>query len=340
MKGLRILAMLTALLCLVSLTACHKKGKEDTTTVPDSSIYTVSFKTGGGDEPESVRVTAGSPVPEPIPPVKDGYVFKAWLHGTSEWHFSLDKVTSDITLTAQWISLGSLFESIEKTDETGYLYTYKTSSLITLRLPDRTAKGTPIVGIADGAFAGADQNVDADNVPYLKYVMLGKGITHVGAEAFAGCSAEIRAEGELLMLGEGAFAGCTGLGEIRLAEGMTAIPPEAFAGCTGLEEIAIPCSVQTIEENAFEGCSSLKTVFLGSAVSTVKDSAFVDCEALEEVYYYGADQAAFDAIEIAEGNNGNTALLQAALYFYAEEAPAVDDNRHWYVNEDGRVRIW
>ncbi|MCM1076426.1 MAG: leucine-rich repeat domain-containing protein [Bacteroides sp.] len=92
----------------------------------------------------------------------------------------------------------------------------------------------------------------------------------------------------------------TGLGEIYLPEGLTAIPDGAFADCVNLKNVRIPSTVVSIAEMAFyrsgitslnapsvksvdvhvcEECHSLATVVLGD-LSEIYDYSFRYCENL------------------------------------------------------------
>lgn len=74
---------------------------EDT---PYAKKITVTFDANNGTEVSRVEIEAGTKVPMPENPVKDGYKFVEWqLNGKS---FDFDKaITEDITLTATWFEL-------------------------------------------------------------------------------------------------------------------------------------------------------------------------------------------------------------------------------------------
>ncbi len=65
--------------------------------------YTVTFDTAGhGTAPASQSVAKNGLVTKPADPEADGYIFKGWKNDGVEWNFETDKVTSSITLTADW----------------------------------------------------------------------------------------------------------------------------------------------------------------------------------------------------------------------------------------------
>ena len=72
--------------------------------------FTVTFDKNGGDtdaNPAFITVTPGTLITPPgIPPTKDGYGFAGWYREAScitEWNFSADIVTENITLYARWM---------------------------------------------------------------------------------------------------------------------------------------------------------------------------------------------------------------------------------------------
>ena len=75
----------------------------------------------------------------------------------------------------------------------------------TLTIPSEY-DGHPVTSIADEAFA--------DNL-YLRSVIIPESITNIGSSAFSGCinlkNAEIGKEGSDIVIGVGAFEGCTAL---------------------------------------------------------------------------------------------------------------------------------
>lgn len=81
-------------------------------------------------------------------------------------------------------------------------------------------------------------------------------------------------------IGDGAFAGCTGLTGITIPKGVTSIGREAFSGCAGLTSIDIPESVTSIGYYAFNACIALESITV-AAGNTVYDSRN-DCNALIE----------------------------------------------------------
>lgn len=63
--------------------------------------HTVKFNSGNAESlPQFIE--HDSTIVQPATPIKEGAEFLGWYKGDVKWNFELDKVTSDITLTAKW----------------------------------------------------------------------------------------------------------------------------------------------------------------------------------------------------------------------------------------------
>lgn len=75
------------------------------TAVWEFNKYIVTFDSRGGSEVASIKVEKNSKLTAPAQPKRPGYLFAGWYKNedcTSLWDFDNDKVTSDITLYANW----------------------------------------------------------------------------------------------------------------------------------------------------------------------------------------------------------------------------------------------
>jgi len=66
------------------------------------TMQTVTFNTDGGSTVNSAKVEYNNKVSKPADPTKKGHTFKGWYVGDTEWNFTTNVVTEDITLTAKW----------------------------------------------------------------------------------------------------------------------------------------------------------------------------------------------------------------------------------------------
>ena len=95
-----------------------------------------------------------------------------------------------------------------------------------------------------------------------KMVVIGDGVTGIGAAAFSGCSGltSVTMGNNVTNIGESAFRGCTGLTGIVLPGSVTGIGEYAFSNCVGMTTIEIPENVTALGNSAFFGCDNLKEV--------------------------------------------------------------------------------
>jgi hypothetical protein len=85
------------------------------------------------------------------------------------------------------------------------------------------------------------------------------------------------------VIGDGAFADCSGLLEVALPDGLAEIGPGAFFACEGLASFAIPESVVSLGAGAFERCTRLTDIRIPDLVTNVPGYAFYSCTSLTNV---------------------------------------------------------
>ena len=76
--------------------------------------------------------------------------------------------------------------------------------------------------------------------------------------------------------GDDAFAGCTGLASVELAEGVSAIGAGAFSG-TAVQSVVIPASVSSVGSRAFADCPNLSQIITFSNALSVAGDAMSGC---------------------------------------------------------------
>ena len=74
-------------------------------------------------------------------------------------------------------------------------------------------------------------------------------------------------------IGNGAFSGCTIIGQIYLPNGLKSIGSSAFLD-SSITYIEIPSTLQTIGGSAFSGCFNLHSVSIPASVTTIGSGAF------------------------------------------------------------------
>lgn len=77
--------------------------------------YIISFNSNGGSEVDNIILNAGDPLPEPVEPVREGYVFIGWFYDidcTRPVMVERFRATSNMTLFAGWESVETYPHSI------------------------------------------------------------------------------------------------------------------------------------------------------------------------------------------------------------------------------------
>ena len=125
----------------------------------------------------------------------------------------------------------------------------------------------------------------------IQSVVLPKGITHIGNEAFSNCTglSEITIPNTVTSIGNYTFYGCSGLTSITIPNSVTSIGYSAFADCSSLTYVSLSQNVATIEESTFSDCEKLGTVILGSGLKEVEYYAFKGCKKLYDIYCYSPE---------------------------------------------------
>ena len=135
------------------------------------------------------------------------------------------------------------------------------------------------------------------NCQQLKHVYLQKLGIEIGTAGNSETLAPVENEriGPRLIIGTGAFAGCTRLSELSLSDtllcseafmitgiqtlklrGTPMIPKDCFSGCLELRTADL-CDTVVIEEKAFQGCLRLTDVHVSGTLRSVHPKAFDGC---------------------------------------------------------------
>ena len=157
---------------------------------------------------------------------------------------------------------------------------------------------------------GAMADYSLDNAPWyesyrqaIRSVVIGSGITSVGARAFTDCTSLTSVDfGETVTnVGYYAFGFCSSLQHVTLPNSITAISNGAFDQCPLTEplynshvfvympetyagEYSIPDGIETIAGYAFEGCSQITSITVPESVTTISGGySFSGCSSLQSI---------------------------------------------------------
>ena len=133
--------------------------------------------------------------------------------------------------------------------------------------------------------------------PGVTDVVIPQGVTHIGEEAFKGCTnlTSVTIPEGVTDIGAQAFMDCKNLTSITIPEGVTSIGEEAFGECKSLTGVTIPESVTSIGDGAFEGCGSLTSVTIPESVTSIGNEAFKGCKSLTSVVIQGVTSIGYSA---------------------------------------------
>ena len=125
----------------------------------------------------------------------------------------------------------------------------------------------------------------ADFLASIEKVVISKGVTSIGNEAFKWCErlTNVTIPDSITIIGNSAFYDCSSLTSVTIPDSVTSIGEWAFYGCSSLTSVTIPHGVTSIGGAAFWGCSSLTSVTIGNSVTSIGEWAFSDCSSLTSV---------------------------------------------------------
>ena len=117
----------------------------------------------------------------------------------------------------------------------------------------------------------------------------GRKITHIGDNAFEGCTTltNVVIGNDIVEIGEYAFSGCTNLNTLTIGQSITSIGTGAFWGCQRLNEVFYNATnVTSSNTSVFSNAGSLSENFslvVGENVKIIPDNLLIDCNALTSV---------------------------------------------------------
>ena len=129
-------------------------------------------------------------------------------------------------------------------------------------------------------YSSASEQPWNDNSSQIRKVVIGDGVTSIGACAFWNCgvySAEISPS--VTIIGNSAFRGSSMI-SVVIPSSVKTIGNSAFCECQNLSSVTVSEGVETIDQNAFRACTSLTSIALPSSIGEVGAAAFFQCQAL------------------------------------------------------------
>lgn len=120
---------------------------------------------------------------------------------------------------------------------------------------------------------------------YINKVVIQKGITSIGKNAFWDCEylTGVTIPEGVESIGDDAFSICGRLRRITIPDGVTHIGRNAFWNCVRLVDITLPESATSIGEGAFEGCDAIENIALPSGMTSIAARTFSGCRALKNI---------------------------------------------------------
>lgn len=141
---------------------------------------------------------------------------------------------------------------------------------------------------------------DIDYLPALKKIYIGKSISSIVSDAFAGLdnleTIEVSEENNNFISENGVLYNkdkttliCYPAGKkdssYIIPDSVTSIGEYAFYKCTSLSSVTIPDSVTSVGAYAFNGCTSLESVTIPDSVTSIGDRAFFCCTNLTSLTF-------------------------------------------------------
>ncbi len=291
---LLLVALLLAVLCILSLTACSEEGANipntppvtDTTpggtTEPTApATYTAVFLADGvlvGTETFTAdnMVVEAPPVPE-----KEGYI--------ATWEkYSL--TAADVLINAVYIDARITLTLTE--DQNAYVVEKVAADVEEAVLPDYL-HNLPVIGIGEKALYCCDK---------LTSVTIPDTITSIGSMAFVECFGltSVTIPSSVKSIGFSAFYGCKNLTSVTFCEGLAEIGSYAFSKCAKLTSITFPASVSCLDRHIFAACPGLTSISFTDPTSWYctddklvwtnrADGSPIDLSDAEEAAYYLVD---------------------------------------------------
>ncbi|MCL2643560.1 MAG: InlB B-repeat-containing protein [Candidatus Bathyarchaeota archaeon] len=138
--------------------------------------HTITFDTQGGNNVPAQIIEHGSLLSEPTPPTRSGYIFTGWLYGENSFNFNT-RITTDITLTANWEEIKPTITSVTPTASVKQLNGNKND--LTITITEKLSDGTS--NILSQTFSINNNAADTYTIGTYRVYVDTKGNTQIRA---------------------------------------------------------------------------------------------------------------------------------------------------------------
>lgn len=118
----------------------------------------------------------------------------------------------------------------------------------------------------------------------LMDIFIPNGVEYIGKMAFADTGLTyVTLPDSVNQTGDGLFAYCRILREIKLSNSMDRIGKWMFEDCIYLENVVLPSSIKVIAKEAFRNCQSIDSIDLPEGITVIENGAFMYCSGLVSI---------------------------------------------------------
>ena len=129
-------------------------------------------------------------------------------------------------------------------------------------------------------FVSAEEQPWSEKSSQIRKVILGDGVTSIGACAFWNCGVlSVELSPTVEAIGNSAFRESSII-SVSIPSNVKSIGDSAFQKCENLSSVTISEGLETINQNAFNACMNLNSIVLPASIGEVGAAAFFQCQKL------------------------------------------------------------
>lgn len=279
-----------------SMPSNDKPDNEDNSNEPEAIYYTVRFETEGGSQIPNIRVREGDLIPNNIHTTYEGHTFLGWINLDTfmEWDLQNDRVYSDITLCAFWMTESLVPVTYHKNDGSGEAVTvYEDSSELVLLCDVFFDEEKTLIGWSTTPNGVLMYHVD-------EMIYISQPFTLYAIWETEDCYEFLENnDGSLTLINYTGTDEYVEIPEYYDGRIVTCIGPYAFADNEYVKTVAIPSTVVKILNNAFNS-SYVETISIPNSVYSIDVTSFNGCYTLQYIY--------------VDARNGYFASVDGVLY--------------------------